>query len=382
MPSENASSGKIVKPRVSFIVPCYKLAHLLPECVHSILSQTYPDFEILIMDDCSPDNTEEVARSFNDPRVRHIRNEPNLGHLANYNKGIGLTKGEYVWLISADDFLRKPYVLARYVQLMDDNPNVGYVFCPAMRFINGKEAGVMVSTTPLSRDAILSGHEFLTRFELDADRVPSPAVMLRRCCHDELSLYPLDLPYCGDWYLWCLFAMFHDVAYLAEPMVSRRFHDSNMTIFFRNEGIQTYFDNLLAVPTRIKQRAEKEGFADVADGCVNALASGFLRLVIPPKPGDPIDANISVRQFEQLLPQCAAHPAQQARIRGLVYAGLGDHYYAAGNNADALSSYRSALRSESGISKTWFKYLLLRSGSFGAFFRDTLSTLKSCIRRA
>jgi glycosyltransferase involved in cell wall biosynthesis len=68
-------------PIVSFVVPCYKLAHLLRECVESILSQTYGDFEVLIMDDCSPDNTPEVAQSFQHPRVKYVRNDPNLGHL-------------------------------------------------------------------------------------------------------------------------------------------------------------------------------------------------------------------------------------------------------------------------------------------------------------
>ena len=76
------------KPRVTFVVPCYKLAGFLPACVESILRQSYADFEILIMDDCSPDNTAEVAQSFNDPRIRYIRNDPNHGHLRNYNKGI------------------------------------------------------------------------------------------------------------------------------------------------------------------------------------------------------------------------------------------------------------------------------------------------------
>src|SRR5437016_5697097 len=100
-------------PRVTFVVPCYKLGHLLAECLKSILAQTYRDFEVLVMDDCSPDDTAEVARSFHDPRVKHIRNEPNLGHLRNYNRGLDLAEGEYIWLVSADDRLRKPYVLER-----------------------------------------------------------------------------------------------------------------------------------------------------------------------------------------------------------------------------------------------------------------------------
>ena len=75
-------------PKVSFIVPCYKLAHLLQECVTSILEQTYEDFEIFIMDDCSPDSTPDVAKSFTDSRICYVRNEINLGNIKNYNKGI------------------------------------------------------------------------------------------------------------------------------------------------------------------------------------------------------------------------------------------------------------------------------------------------------
>jgi glycosyltransferase involved in cell wall biosynthesis len=84
------------------------------------------------MDDCSPDNTSEVAQSFQDPRVKHIRNDPNLGHLCNYNKGIALARGKYIWLISADDYLFCDYVLEKYVDLLDEHPNVGYTFCPAV----------------------------------------------------------------------------------------------------------------------------------------------------------------------------------------------------------------------------------------------------------
>src|SRR5205085_7865147 len=87
-------------PRVSFVVPCYKLAHLLRDCVESILSQSYRDVEVLIMDDCSPDDTPSVAASFDDSRVRSIRNPVNLGHVRNYNEGIRLSRGEYVWIMS------------------------------------------------------------------------------------------------------------------------------------------------------------------------------------------------------------------------------------------------------------------------------------------
>ena len=130
-------------PTVTFLVPCYKLAHYLKECVDSILAQTYQDFEILILDDCSPDNTSDVAKSFEDPRVRYIRNEPNLGHLRNYNKGISLARGQFVWLISADDKLRSDHVLQRYMELMNSHPEVGFAFCPGYGLLNGRETELL-----------------------------------------------------------------------------------------------------------------------------------------------------------------------------------------------------------------------------------------------
>src|SRR5215831_9756912 len=90
MLSDNATDGAYRSPLVSIVIPCYKHAHFLPQCVNSVLRQTYQDYEILIMDNRSPDNTPEVARSFNDFRVKHIRNEENIGHIRNFNKGISI----------------------------------------------------------------------------------------------------------------------------------------------------------------------------------------------------------------------------------------------------------------------------------------------------
>lgn len=365
-----------MNPRVSFIVPCYKLAHLLGECVNSILSQSYREFEILIMDDCSPDNTPEVAQSFGDSRVKHIRNEPNLGHLANYNRGIGLARGEYLWLISADDFLRNPDVLDKYVRLLDNNPKVGYVFCPAMRYVNNADAGVMKSTAPVEHDAVFKGHAFLLDFELHSDCVPAPAAIVRRECYDKLSVFPLDLPYCGDWYLWCLFALYYDVGYFADPMVSRRFHDANITNYFRAEGIPKYFYNQLEVPARIGVRAEKEGYRDIVECCHRSLASGYLDQLTPPQPGDPIQASISVEEFNESLPRRAVDPHAQSEIRASVYTRLADHYYEHGEFSQALAFYRRALGEKHSLVAVWVKTLLLRMGRLGVFVRNRLTTAK------
>jgi hypothetical protein len=100
-------------------------------------------------------------RSSQDSRVKHIRNEQNLGPLRNYNKGITLSRGKYVWLISADDYLRRPYVLERYVELTEAHPSVGYTFCPGVAVKNGKEGGIWKGSEYGRHDCIIKGHVFL-----------------------------------------------------------------------------------------------------------------------------------------------------------------------------------------------------------------------------
>src|SRR5262249_19075696 len=176
-------------PTVSFIVLCYKLAHLLPECVSSILSQTYDDFELLVMDDCSPDNTAEVAKSFGDPRVKYIRNQRNLGVLGNENEGVRLSRGKYVWIISADDYLRRPYITQRYVELMEKNPRVGYAFCSGVSVRNGREMEVLSYSKYRDQDEIVHGHALL-RDLLYGNFVLAASVMVRRECYEKISMYP------------------------------------------------------------------------------------------------------------------------------------------------------------------------------------------------
>ena len=114
---------------VDVIIPCYKYAHFLRDCVESVLSQEGVDIRILILDDCSPDNTPEVAAELQqqDSRIEYRRHEKNQGHIATYNEGLEWTNGDYVMLLSADDLLT-PGALARSARLMNAHPEVGLVY--------------------------------------------------------------------------------------------------------------------------------------------------------------------------------------------------------------------------------------------------------------
>jgi glycosyltransferase involved in cell wall biosynthesis len=93
------------KPLVSLVLPTYKRAHVLPLAIRSILAQTYQNWELIVVNDNSPDNTAEVVASFTDPRIRYVKNEPNLKLPRALNRGFALARGDYLTWTSDDNLL-------------------------------------------------------------------------------------------------------------------------------------------------------------------------------------------------------------------------------------------------------------------------------------
>lgn len=220
------------------------------------------------MDDCSPDHTGSVARALEvDPRVRYIRNENNLGHLSNYNKGISLAQGQYIWLISADDRLRSREVLSKYLQAMENTPTIGFAFCPVISIRGGEESELVPWAYHGDQDIIFNEQKFLRRL-LRGNCVAAPAVLARKECYGK-SLFPLDLTNTGDWFLWAVFSMHYDVAYFAEPMVNYRWHDNQMTNWYLNEQPILHAENNLLGLWHMMKHAQRAGIVSAAKECAN-----------------------------------------------------------------------------------------------------------------
>lgn len=358
-------------PKVSFIVPCFKLAHFLKECVDSILAQTFDDFEVLILDDCSPDATPEVAASFEDPRVRYIRNEVNLGHLRNYNRGIELSSGPCIWLISPDDTLRAAYVLERFVGVLSRHASVGYVFCPSIR---SDDSGRAVAHNAHGHlDRIIPGHIFL-RTLLQGNRVSAPAVLARRERYERLGGFPLDLPFTADWYMWCLFAMDSDVGYLAEPMVTYRIHDSNLTRTFLADPPEM-MRNELEVRWRIRRRAQAMGARRIAGAALAHLAADYA-MRVSRFAGSGWRYGLSVEDVEPALVDAHASDRERAFVLATVYERLGDHHYNQGDLKAARYCYQLEGRMRPWRLRPRLKSALLRLGEPGIRLRTALSRLR------
>ena len=358
--------------KVSFIIPCYKLAYLLSDCINSILSQTYKDFEVLIMDDCSPDQTPEVAQSFHDPRVKHVRNEKNLGHLRNYNRGIELSHGKYIWLISADDCLRRPYALEHYVQVMEEHPGVGYVFSPAMRLQDNQETEIVSWSRHGNQDAIFKGHSFLRKL-VQGNCVVAPAGMVRKECYDKVSIFPLDMPNSGDWYLWCVFALHYDAAYIAEPLVCYRSHDTNMSKILTQSARHVIITDNIAVRWRLKEKAEEIGATSVMRLCEDAIATYYAHLLAG-KMYENAMFGITLEEFEQSLQQHTRNKRAASALRTQVYTALGDQCYLRRDFSQARQYYGWGVQQRPRALSTLMKYALLTMGSPGVHLRDSVST--------
>jgi len=114
---------------VSVVIPAYNNAQFLGETIQSVLDQTYPHFEVIVVNDASPDHTLDVVKQFDDPRVRYIVHEENRGLSAARNTGIRAADGEVIALLDGDD-LYHPEKLRMHVEFLEAHPDVGVTYNP------------------------------------------------------------------------------------------------------------------------------------------------------------------------------------------------------------------------------------------------------------
>lgn len=370
--SMDGSPERGVTPLVSFIVPCYNFGRFLPECIGSILHQTYRNFEILIMDDCSSDDTPEVAASFQDSRVSHVRNEVNVGHLRNYNKGLKMAHGKYIWLISADDYLRKSSALERYVEFLEAHPQVGFAFSRGVSVEDGRETRVIGEWG--ENDLILEGHEFVCR-ALSEHMVVAPSVIARKECYDKISAFPLDMPHRGDTYMWCRWALEVDVGYFADAMVSYRLHDRSMMSTLKEECPSLMIRDQITVYWRIKRLAEKAGARRIVNTCLSSITNAYTFGLLSQELAVS-KYRITFEECHEALHKNANDNKEEQRIRGRVHAGFADGCYQRGELALASQYYLLSLKDDPMMPSVWAKYCLLRMGRVGKVGRRAVQVLR------
>ncbi|MBK9925972.1 MAG: glycosyltransferase family 2 protein [Anaerolineales bacterium] len=126
------------RPLVSVIIPTYGGANFLGNAIRSVLDQTYSNFELIIIDDKSPDNTEDVVRQFSDPRIKYIRHEINQGAATARGTGRRASSGEIIAFLDQDDLFH-PEKLEAHVEFLNQHPDVGFTYNPYFELIHSSD---------------------------------------------------------------------------------------------------------------------------------------------------------------------------------------------------------------------------------------------------
>ncbi len=113
-------------PRASIVIPTYNCARYVGTAIECVLGQTFQDFELLVLDNASTDETPEVVRRYDDRRLRYVRNPRNLGFAANAQRGLEMARGAFLTFLGADD-VQEPEFLQRTVGWLQANPNLSLV---------------------------------------------------------------------------------------------------------------------------------------------------------------------------------------------------------------------------------------------------------------
>jgi glycosyltransferase involved in cell wall biosynthesis len=207
-------------PRVTVFIPVYNRARYVGPAIESILGQSYTDFEILLVDDGSTDESVEVMRSYGEPRVRVVENKKNLGLPYTRNRGLELAQGEYIALLDSDD-LSLPDRLACQVEFLDAHPDYAEV--------GAWSQAMDASGQPLRKVKIQPTAAEETRATLlFRCSIKNRSLMGRTAMMRELG-YRADFPRCQDYDLHVRLAERHLLGNIPRVLVLGRVHPLQWT---------------------------------------------------------------------------------------------------------------------------------------------------------
>jgi len=209
---------------VSVIIPTYNSARYLSDAIDSVLAQTFRDFEVLVIDDGSTDDTASLMRQYSRP-VRYIRQE-NGGVSRARNRGIDESRGRYVAFLDADDAWGQ-HKLERQLSALDQNRDYHACYCA---FIVGDS-----QLSPLETRRSKRGGPTIEDLLLRGNIVGTPSTVLcERSLFKVAGRFDPETSQCADWDMWVRIASQTDFLYLDESLVTYRRHDANMS---RNAGL-------------------------------------------------------------------------------------------------------------------------------------------------
>ncbi len=203
--------GTDINPTVSVILPTYNRSYIIENAVKSVLNQNFPDFELIIVDDGSTDNTEEIIKSFSDERIKYIKHKENRGASAARNTGLRISRGKYIAFIDSDDIWLKEKLNTQVEFLEESSFEIGAVFSQT------------ILETPRGKKIIPDKksltHEEIKEILMYKNIIPLQSVLIKKICIEKTGFFDERFPRFQDWEFLFRIAQKFKISYLDKPLV-------------------------------------------------------------------------------------------------------------------------------------------------------------------
>jgi len=226
---KRSRESDVSQPKVSILIPTYNYARYLPDALESVLGQDFSDLEVVIVDDCSQDNSAEVIQRYArlDPRIRFHLNRQNLGLVQNWNFCLAQAHGQYVKFLFGDDVFCSPRTVSVLVALMESHPSV--VLATSARRVIDTDSRSVDLWDQLGGAGVYPGRPMIARCLAENSNIigePS-AVLFRR--QDAARGFNPQYRQWVDLELWLHLLERGDLAYCPEPLCCFRRHEHQQT---------------------------------------------------------------------------------------------------------------------------------------------------------
>jgi glycosyltransferase involved in cell wall biosynthesis len=214
-----------IKPDVSVIIPTYNRAKLVSRAIKSVLAQTYYNFELIVIDDASTDNTKNIIANFQDKRISYIRQKKNKGAPAARNTGIKLAKGLFIAFLDDDDEILPAKIEKQVNKFSLVSKKVGLIYSGS-ELIEEKDNSILKVYTPKYKGNVQQ------RLLLGPTICGSHTALIRKKCFERVGGFDEMLKSCQDWDMWKRISEYFDFDFVAEILSRTYLHQHQISSDF------------------------------------------------------------------------------------------------------------------------------------------------------
>lgn len=269
---------KTAAPTVSVCIPTYRGATHIGAAIESVLAQSYTDFELIVIDDNSPDDTAAIVQGYLDPRIRFLQNPGNLGPQGNWNRCLNEACGKYFKLLPQDDLLALD-CLAKQVAILDhdDAQRIALVYC-ARTIVDAQDRPLMVRGYSGGHTGIVNAQNLIRHcLRRGTNLIGEPgSVLFRRQLANSVGLFDASIPYVLDLDYWFRLLLKGDSYYLPEALASFRVSRGSWSVAIGSKqsiDYRRFIGKIASDPDFSVRRI------DIMMGSIMAELNNYMRLV-------------------------------------------------------------------------------------------------------